>query len=337
MSTSSLQQQLTELILRQFPKKAEAVTFLSHCLSLSVDGVYRRLRGDTVYSPDEISILAQKFNISIDNIINANEQNLIFSFNAFEQPVSDFGTYIDQLLYTAKEIQQLKQVELYYAVQELSIFFLASFPRVFAFRMYVYGLTYWKFEYLQDKKFDFALVPESVIEKGKEIVTAYNSINSHELWDLSLIDNTLNQIEYLATIDRFENIDQIRVLCQDLLEVMKYLQSMAKHGKKFPRNGSPKEEDAVFDLYYNEFASTNDSLLFSSPDHKLLFTSFGSPDFLSTQNQRFCNHLESWFKIIIARSTSISAHSERKRDWFFRHLEKKINTTREKIELLYDY
>lgn len=169
------------------------------------------------------------------------------------------------------------------------------------------------------------------MDKGKEIVRAYNSINSHELWDLSLIDNTLNQIEYLATIDRFKHIDQVRTLCQDLLEVMDYLRNMARFGKKFDRGAEPSSEAATFDLYYNEFASTNDSLLFSSPDKKILFTSFGSPDFLRTDNQRFCNHLHKWFKTIIARSTSISAHSERKRDWFFKHLEKKIHTTREKI------
>ncbi len=337
MSSSMLQQIIIDQILGHFDKKAEAVVFLSQLLGLSQDGVYRRLRGETLLTPDEMYTLSKEFKISIDNIINQDEQNLIFSFNAFEQPVTNFGTYMDQLLLTAKGILQLPEVELYYTAQELSIIFLPSFPRLFAFRMYVYGLTYWKFEHLQDQKFDFDLVPASVLEKGKEVVRAYNSINSHELWDLSLIDNTLNQIEYLATIDRFRNMEQIKILCLDLIAVIEHLKNMARHGKKFMRDAQPSEEGAVFDLYYNEFASTNDSLLFSSPEKKFLFTSFGSPDFLRTDNQRFCQHLEDWFKTIIARSTSISMHSERKRDWFFRHLEKKINTTREKIEILYDY
>lgn len=335
--SSSLQDIFMDRILDHFPKKAVAVDYLSQFLSLSPDGVYRRLRGETLLTPDEVFALAKEFNISIDNIINTDEQNLIFSFNAFNQPVTDFSIYIDQLLFTADQILPLPEVELYYAAQELSILFLPSFPRVFAFRMYVYGLTYWKIEHLQDTQFDFSLVPASVFEKGQEIVKKYNSINSHELWDLSLIDNTLNQIEYLATIDRFKNIEQVRILCQDFIEIMEHLKKMAKHGRKFLRGEEPTEESAVFDLYYNEFASTNDSLLFSSPLKKLLFTSFGSPDFLSTDNQRFCKHLEEWFKTIIARSTSISTHSERKRDWFFRQLEKKIHTTRKKIEILYDY
>ncbi len=203
--------------------------------------------------------------------------------------------------------------------------------------MFIYGLTYWKFSHLQDKHFRVDLVPDAVVEKGRQVVRHYNSIDSHELWDLSIIDNTLNQIEYLATIDRFESLDQIRRLCQDLLEVIDYLRAMAQKGRKFSLEDPDRKEGAVFDLYYNEFASSNDSLLISSRKERMLFTSFGSPDFLSTQNQRFCLHLEDWFKLIIARSTSISMHSERKRDWFFRHLEKKVNTTMEKIELQYDY
>ncbi len=334
---SILQQGLLNIVLNKFDKKSEAVSFLTSLLDISADGVYRRLRGDTILSPEEITILALEFKISVDNLINNNDENLIFSFNAFDQPVTGFEVYIDQLLYTAKEIQKIENVELYYAVQELSIFFLASFPRIFAFRMFIYGLTYWKFDELQDKNFNPDLVPEQVIEKAKEVVNIYNSIPSHELWDLSLIDNTLNQIEYLATIDRFESIDQIRVLCDDLLEVIAYLRSMAKQGKKHPLDGNPNTNPAAFDLYYNEFASTNDSLLISSPELKILFTSFGSPDFLRTQNQKFCKHLEDWFKTIISRSTSISSHSERKRDWFFKHLDKKIRNTLEKIEILYDY
>lgn len=119
--------------------------------------------------------------------------------------------------------------------------------------------------------------------------------------------------------------------------MMSYLKSMAKTGKKFPLNEPHKKGAADFGLFYNEFVSTNDSLLIAALEEKFLFTSFGSPDFLSTRNRRFCQHLEQWFQTITSRSTSISTYSERKREWFFRQLEKKVTNTREKIEVLYDY
>lgn len=337
MNPGSLQKKLLDLIQERYPKRAIAVDALGKLLQLSADSVYRRLRGESLLSPDEISLLAQEYQISIDQLIHQQEKQLLFSFNAFEQPIESFDTYIDQLLFTAQQIQMLPEVEIYYTVQELSTFLLPLFPRLFSFRMYVYGLSYWKFDYLQDTHFQVDLVPATVIEKALKVNEIYNDITSHELWDLSIIDNTLNQIEYLATTDRFKNLGQVIALCEDLMAVMDYLNAMAQTGRKFALHADPAKARAGFDLYYNEFASTNDSLLVSSPEKKLLFTTFGSPDFLSTRNQGFCNHLESWFKTIISRSTSISTHSERKRGWFFRHLEKKIQTTRERIEVSYDY
>lgn len=337
MKPGSLQKKLLDLILGKYPKRSLAVGALRKLLGVSTDSVYRRLRGETLLSPDEISLLAQTYQISIDLLIHQKEDKLLFSFNAFEQEIVDFDTYMDQLLFTAEQVRKLQKVEIYYTVQELSIFLLPLFPHLFSFRLYVYGLTYWKFDYLQDTHFQPDLVPDSVFQKALKVNAIYNAVTSHELWDLSLIDNTLNQIEYLATTDRFKNLEQVKALCEELMQVMDYLRTMATSGNKFALNDGPGKAQAGFDLYYNEFASTNDSLLVSSPDQKLLFTSFGSPDFLSTNNQFFCNHLESWFKTIISRSTSISTHSERKRDWFFRHLEKKIRSTREKIEVSYDY
>lgn len=337
MTPTDLQQQLINLILEGFAKRSQAVTELSKLLDVSVDSVYRRLRGDTILNPEEISLLARKFEISLDNLIFQREQHLLFSFNAFERQILDFGTYIDQLFQTAQGISRLPEVEMYFAVQDLPIFMLPVFPRLFSFRLYVYGQSYWKFDQLKDSNFHFDLLPEPVMEKAIEVNQIYNSVTSHELWNLGLIDNMLNQIEYLATVDRFENLEQIKILCQDLMDVVTYLKMMAKSGHKFYYHDGPEAKQATFDLYYNEFAGTNDSILISSPDQKVLFTSFGSPDFLSTRNQRFCEHLENWFKTIIARSTSISTHSERKRDWVFRHLEKKIRMTQEKIEVLYDY
>jgi transcriptional regulator with XRE-family HTH domain len=130
---SSLQNVLVDQILNHFPKKAAAVDFLGQFLGLSPDGVYRRLRGETLLTPDEVFALAKEFGISIDNIIHNDEQNLLFSFNAFKQPVTDFNIYIDQLLLAADQILQLPEVELYYTAQELSIIFLTFFSPGFCF------------------------------------------------------------------------------------------------------------------------------------------------------------------------------------------------------------
>ena len=66
MLQPTLQDQLFEIILSRFPRRADAVDELCELLSLAKDPIYRRLRGDTFLSPQELAKLAVHYRISLD-------------------------------------------------------------------------------------------------------------------------------------------------------------------------------------------------------------------------------------------------------------------------------
>ena len=68
MSTN-LQQALFDQIISRFPNKTAAVAEISEVLGLGRDPVYRRMRGDTILTPDELSELSRTFHISLDELI----------------------------------------------------------------------------------------------------------------------------------------------------------------------------------------------------------------------------------------------------------------------------
>lgn len=84
-----LQATLIQEILSRFDSQQRTADSLAHILSINREASYPRIRNVTMLSPDEIGLLAREFGISVDNIIYDNERSILFSFNAFEQRVTD--------------------------------------------------------------------------------------------------------------------------------------------------------------------------------------------------------------------------------------------------------
>ena len=82
---NEFQTRLLEQIAKKYQRKSEAVDILSSLLSIGKDAVYRRLRGDTLLTPDEISLLAKEFYISLDSLVLDNTSSVFFNFSAFTQ------------------------------------------------------------------------------------------------------------------------------------------------------------------------------------------------------------------------------------------------------------
>lgn len=336
MTRNYLQDKLLKLILEKYPKKAQAVLNLAELLSVGKDGIYRRIRSDTLLSPDEIFFLAKHFNISLDEIVFDQSNKLIFSYNLFTNKIKSFDDYLIQIHQQTTAVGRLPDVLIYYASQELAPFFYYFVPELAKFKLYVYGLTAWDLDFLKNQKFNFDLIPPSTENLMGELVKLYSDLNTKDLWTQGMLDNTLNQIEYVMLIDRFDNPQDALLLCDRLLELLAHLKKMAEAGGKFAMNASPDSYRGSFDLYYNELVNTGNTILAVTGAGKFLYTTFINPNFLLTSDPKLCDKIEEWFKKTISRSTSISRHSGKSRNLFFNRLEKKVSSTKNRIQMILD-
>lgn len=94
MNQPGLQDQLFERILERYPRKSDAVEALCELLNTTKDPVYRRLRGDTLLVPEELTLLARHYHISLDGLIFNRDDNVVCSFNAFSHQVKNFEDYL---------------------------------------------------------------------------------------------------------------------------------------------------------------------------------------------------------------------------------------------------
>lgn len=326
-----LQYQLLERILAKFAKKSEAVEEISELLNMTKDAVYRRLRGDTILAPDEIGQLARAFNISLDALVFEQSNTVFFTYNAFTSGAGNFDDYLAGFLKEMEMAQALPLAKFYYASAELPLFDILFFPELISFKLYIWGRTVLDFEYLQDLKFQFNLIPPHILEVTQKMLGVYIELSSIELWSQNVLDNTLNQIEYHVGAGSFNDPNDALILYDKIFELISHMQKMARYGHKFPLNADP--EGAVggnFDLYHNEMVHTNNTILAGNEEGQVLFTTLGNPNFLRSTDNDICNYVESWFKRVISKSNSISKHDERTREWFFNRIRKKAEFSRKR-------
>jgi hypothetical protein len=329
-----LQTKLLDRALKKFPKQSVAVAELSRLLNVGQNGVYRRLRGETALLPAEIDLLANAFDLSIDNLIFEQKGKILFSYSLFSRPVYTLRDYLDSVREQAEYYAAQDETYVYYTTQEIPIFLYYSSPLLFRFKMYIYSSIYWNLEFVKDKPFSFDLIPEKFCGEALDIARLYNSLPSEELWSINVLDKTLSQMEFLLQSGKFAYSEEVLMLCNAIEELVDHVKSMAANGRKaLPQEPTPEGETS-YRLYYNELTSTNDTLLVTVKSGKILFTSVGMPNFLYTTNEFLCNNIYLWFQEMAQRSNSLTVHAAKNRDWFFNRLKEKINYTRKRLDLL---
>jgi len=329
----TLQDQLLDLVLARFEKRSLAVDALTQLLSIGKDAVYRRLRGDTLLTPDEMRQLSLHFNISLDALVNKHSNTVFFSYNLFNTPINNFDDYLNGIHQDLTQISKASKPKIFYATAEIPLFYYCLFPELIAFKLYVWGRTVWDFDYLEERTFDFDLVTYPTLKLAEDLVELYRNIPSTEFWSQSLVDFTLSQAEYNVISGGFTKSEDALIICDRLLDLVAHLRTMASRGSKFQVNGNP--EDALkegFELYHNEMVFANNTVLVQTESSKMLYTAFGNPNFLRSTDQKMCDYTEDWFMKMKIKSENISLQSEKNRAWYFNGIKRKIELVKNRIK-----
>ncbi len=328
-----LQELLFERIFNQFSKRSDAVNKIADTLNASRDSVYRRVRGTTLLTPDELQTLAMRFKISLDALIYQEHNIVLFQFRPQNKQISSFDEFLKSILKDMGRMYDAPNHQMYYATTELPLFYFLAIPELRTLKMYFWGRMVWELKYLEERQFTFDVIPQTAHLLANEITRLYMNMPSKEVWSINIFDNTINQIKYLISIGAFKNLNDALVVCDKMLEFVELLKLMASRGKKGTSKSIIELSKVDFDLYHNEILHTNNIVLAVSDEGKVVFTSFANPNFIKSIDQKFATNTEGWFGKLIARSTSISINTERQREWYFNVLQTKINTLRNRVEL----
>lgn len=310
------------------------VNELAELLEISNDSAYRRLRGETSLTFDEISKLCKHYGISFDSF-NADEQSRVVSFHYQKMVGSydNFNNYFADLSESMDKVRESRAEEkqIIYAGQGMPIFHYFKFPALSAFKVF-HWLTTGVSNGNGSERFDPGKVDPGIMEIGKKLFNSYLQIPSTEIWSDTIVMGTIHQIQFYWDSGMFANADVALQVCNEFRLLLEYVQDMCMLGKKQDDFENPTIRGSKLRLYYCEIELEKVCVLVKMDDFQRIYLgqlTFGS---MYTENKEYYNETEEWLNSIIKKSNLISEVSQTIRHQFFKRGLKNLNKLEERIK-----
>ncbi len=312
---------------KQFFKKIEdiisdntsLVNELIDILGLSMDSAYRRIRGETSLTMDEIVLLCNRYKISFDSFINLESGNVTFHYNQMGNGIEFFTKYMQSTLQDMKIIHSAKQKQIIYACEDIPIFHNLYYSEIAAFKMFYWMKSILNVSELKDKKFNSEEISNEIKEIGKQIYELYTKVPSIEIWTDTTIQSTVKQIRFYWVSGMFESNDVAIKVCESLKEEVQVIQKQAETGSKVLRPGKDPKYNNNYELFFSEIEITNNTVLVKLNETKMVYIGHLTFNTMSTSNKTYCQETDTWLENIIRKSTPLSGVSEKHRYQFFKN------------------
>lgn len=321
---NDLQQTLFQLIKEKFNDSGNPIWEVMKALSLTKSQAYRRMNGSVDLTFKEAATLADYFEIPLHIFENHQNKNADFhNFNASLKRNQSPQAYLKHLKNVLEPVALGDNPLIYLATDEFPIFYSFHFSELAMFKFYMWERTFWK---TKGKKSKFSIddVHPDDVMLLRELSELYLSVPSYEYWNNRLSDNTILQLKFAMESNWFKNKSDIEVLIAQLVETVDMVEAMATNGNK--ALGKHQESKHIdFQLFITELP-TNIHYLVHYDEHRVLFSTFDKPNFLSIDNYWACKYMNGWLNNLREKSTRISNTGIKERNVFFNRLKEKINT-----------
>ncbi len=321
-----IQKNFFEILKSKLPAHIRLVDEVSETLKISVDSAYRRIRGEKELTLSELSFLCERFDISMDSVLNHQSNNIIFHQLCLNKnDMNNYYSYVKQISERLEIVASSKTKEIYYVAEDIPIFHIMPYAELMLFKVYVWHQTNLKNDISFDE-FIQNLNQKELSNYYHSITRSYAKIPSNEVWAKDTIESTLYLFEYYYDLNRFNDKNTCILLCNQLLQVIDNIEQWAEMGKKGCNSDTP------FKMYFSFIDPENSFMMTKREGASTATINLFIINGVTTSNESFCVEAEKWINGIVEKSLSLSGSAKRERFRFFQSMRTKITELIEKIE-----
>ncbi len=259
-----------------------------------------------------------------------------FDFAHIDYPIKSYKDYLQPIAHDMSLLTALENVHLYYATNEIPIFYYFKIPELALFKLYAWGRSVWELPQLKNTAFSFDMmaVYREELALTQKILEGYSKIDSTEIWHLNIINNTTSQIKYYIECGLFNSPNEAILLCEKLIELFKQLKFLASVNRKFGSNGLATKFNGKIQLYNNQMFHTSNTLLISYDESFILYNTFENPNFLKSNHSGIGKYTLNWFQKMIKRTEAIDGTDEKRHNIFFNQILQKLENFKTEVMAL---
>lgn len=321
-----IQKQLFEVIRTKVAPGLSLGEVIRDVLNINIDAAYRRLRGETQLSPDEMGSLCLYFNISMDRILYMNGREVVFDYNPVDPARLDkYDGYISDLAEKFSMLAVSRQKQILTLAHDIPLYHLMAYPEMSFFKLYAWHQSVYR-EHLTYEAFVAGVDTGKIMEYHSKVADSVRQVPSTEIWTMETLNPSINLIDYFFDINGFENKEIPLLLCRQLLSVIENLELWSQKGYiEF------KGQQTPFNLYGCPLKMCPNFTVVNSGGARWGFMHLYGTQYMTTTSHVFCTEIEKLLENILVKSLHINGASSRERYRLFRQQRRMIETLRQKI------
>lgn len=291
---------------------------IADVLDVSIDSAYRRIRGETELTIEEVYKISKKYAISLDEVFSNQNDTVTFSYTKLTDSEKNFETYLLRILSHLKAINKFEDRKIYYVAEEIPIFYSFFSKKLTDFKLFYWQRSVLNIPTYQQQKFEWGIVPQNLIDIAHDVYKEYLTVPSSEIWTSETVLTGLKQIQFyfdsgiISAAHATELLSEYKVMIDMIL----------KNAETSRKNISDKLD--TFSLYNSEVVLGTNCIYVVMGETTYSYISFNTMNSLTTNNPQFCEETEHWVRNLEKKSTLISGVSEKQRYQFFSGMYKNI-------------
>ncbi len=312
MSTAkeNLNKQMTAVLYKYFPQTKELANFLIDTLDLSKESAYRRLRNEVYYTFEEIVILCQKLELSIDKIagVNAKKAFLDMPLYKAEKPEEIYKEIIEWNIRAIKKIYQAKDSIQYTVLNRLPHGITMYSEPIAKFQYYKWYIH--KYKGKVKTPFHEFEVPECLNYLFREYFKTSEDLTEKMrlILDENIFLYLIKEIQYCRD-SNFIDSQSLEIMKEELYKIVDLTANVARTGTN-KSNADIKIYLSGVDIEPNyTYAEYDDNIIF--------FIWSPSGEIVTSTNPEFCARQKDWIDSLMRYTTLITQCNEIKQLEFF--------------------
>ncbi len=298
-----------KILKQKTPEEMNAVDMLTSIVPMSKEAAYRRLRGEIDFTVTEILKIAQKLNISLDNLIKPDKY---WCYNVKTIPIKEesfMENYIDWAQNTLNSMRELRSRPEHYSISlnnNISLLYLFNYKMLSKLRLYKW--MYQRNVHSKPPKISEFHIPPEIIAIEKMILKELHQTHISFIYAQEFIKSLTDDIDYFRHLDLIskEEVDQMK---QESFSLLKDMENDAIQGKNQQMPCTIHVTNLKFD---GDFVYWHNDVI-----SKITFRLFGINHY-SVDDAEAVNEMKNWINMLFKCSTLISFSGEKKRMEFFK-------------------
>ncbi len=331
-SKNPIQVRFFERIKQSISSNVSLAADLSDLLELSQDGVYRRMRGETVLSMDELVKVCNHYKISPDTIVSVDDNTATFQFRKLNKHEKGLEDYLHSMLNDLLRIQAAPNAHVIYAAGDIPVFHHFMFPELTAFKLFYWQRAVMNIPSVDGKKFNISEIREDFKLMCNKIIEAYIKVPSTEIWHIDTVVTNLTMLEYAWEAGWFDSKDKAVHICKQFGDEMTHVEKQAMRNSKFIKEEKWAENEGNFTMYQSEVFLSSNQVLVTAGSTQVAYLTHNSFNSMSTTNPVFVSETDAWLQTLMKKSIQISGVAEKQRHRFFQRAHDNINGLVERIK-----